>query len=47
VRLAASLARDGDAVVLSPACSSYDMFKDYAHRGRAFRDAFAALKGTP
>ncbi|MSP62597.1 MAG: UDP-N-acetylmuramoyl-L-alanine--D-glutamate ligase [Myxococcales bacterium] len=43
VRLAASLAHDGDAVVLSPACSSYDMFKDYAHRGRAFREAFGQL----
>ncbi len=44
VRLASSLAVDGDAVVLSPACSSYDMFKDYAHRGRAFREAFGALE---
>jgi UDP-N-acetylmuramoylalanine--D-glutamate ligase len=45
VRVAASLAVDGDAVVLSPACSSFDMFADYAHRGRAFRDAFVALGG--
>jgi UDP-N-acetylmuramoylalanine--D-glutamate ligase len=43
VRIAASLASDGDAVVLSPACSSYDMFKDYTHRGRAFREAVGAL----
>ncbi len=43
VRAAADLASDGDAVVLSPACSSYDMFKDYTHRGRAFREAVGAL----
>jgi UDP-N-acetylmuramoylalanine--D-glutamate ligase len=43
VQLAATLAVDGDAVVLSPACSSYDMFKDYAHRGRVFREAVGAL----
>jgi UDP-N-acetylmuramoylalanine--D-glutamate ligase len=43
VRLAAGLARRGDAVVLSPACSSYDMFRDYRDRGRAFRAAVEAL----
>ena len=29
----------GDAVLLAPACSSFDMFQDYAHRGRAFSEA--------
>ena len=36
VRLSHSLAHPGDAVLLSPACSSYDMFRDYKHRGDEF-----------
>lgn len=43
VRRATALARPGDAVVLSPACASYDMFKNFAHRGMVFREAVAAL----
>ena len=38
-------ARRGDAVVLSPACSSFDMFRDYAHRAEVFRAAVARLVG--
>lgn len=43
VNEAASSAVDGDAVLLSPACASFDMFKDFAHRGRVFAAAVEAL----
>jgi UDP-N-acetylmuramoylalanine--D-glutamate ligase len=43
VRTATGLARAGDAVVLSPACASYDMFQNFEHRGRVFREAVSAV----
>jgi len=36
-------AKRGDVVLLAPACSSFDMFQDYADRGRAFKRAVRAL----
>jgi UDP-N-acetylmuramoylalanine--D-glutamate ligase len=39
-----ALAKPGDTVLLAPACSSFDMFEDYAARGRAFKDEVRRLE---
>jgi UDP-N-acetylmuramoylalanine--D-glutamate ligase len=43
VRKAAEAAKPGDTVLLSPACSSFDMFRDYHERGERFRALVGAL----
>ena len=43
VRRAAGIARPGEAVLLSPACASFDMFRDYRHRGEVFAQAVRGL----
>jgi UDP-N-acetylmuramoylalanine--D-glutamate ligase len=44
VRLALKMAQPGDAVLLSPACASFDMFDNYIHRARSFVAAVHKLK---
>ena len=44
VARAEKLASPGDRVLLSPACASFDMFRDFTHRGQVFRDAVRSLK---
>lgn len=46
VVLAARSALPGDVVLLSPACSSFDMFTSYGHRGNEFKKAVLSLQAT-
>jgi UDP-N-acetylmuramoylalanine--D-glutamate ligase len=43
VSICKSLARPGDIVLLAPACASFDMFDNYEHRGREFKNSVRAL----
>lgn len=45
VSRAQRLAAKGDAVLLAPACASFDMFRSYAHRGDVFQAAVRELEG--
>jgi UDP-N-acetylmuramoylalanine--D-glutamate ligase len=44
VKLAYGQAQEGDVVLLAPACSSFDMFRDYEQRGTAFQEAVKRLR---
>jgi UDP-N-acetylmuramoylalanine--D-glutamate ligase len=46
VKEAHSKAEKGDLILFSPACSSFDMFKNYEHRGECFKDLVRSLKCT-
>jgi UDP-N-acetylmuramoylalanine--D-glutamate ligase len=43
VNMASKLAKDGDIVLLSPACTSFDMFKNFEERGDVFREIVMSL----
>lgn len=46
IKEATSLAKSGQSILLSPGCSSFDMFRDYAHRGNEFKSIVNALEFT-
>jgi UDP-N-acetylmuramoylalanine--D-glutamate ligase len=47
VQSAAQQAKAGEAVVLSPACASFDQFRNFVHRGEVFQDLVRKVLGGP
>jgi UDP-N-acetylmuramoylalanine--D-glutamate ligase len=47
VQSAAAQARPGEAVVLSPACASFDQFRNFVHRGQVFQELVRSVLGGP
>jgi UDP-N-acetylmuramoylalanine--D-glutamate ligase len=46
VERAFASAKSGDVVLLAPACASFDMFDDFEHRGKVFKDEVNNLRGA-
>jgi UDP-N-acetylmuramoylalanine--D-glutamate ligase len=46
VKTAAAAAHSGDVVLLAPACSSFDQFENYEHRGRVFKELVQGISGA-
>jgi UDP-N-acetylmuramoylalanine--D-glutamate ligase len=46
VTRAGAAAQPGEIVLLAPACSSFDQFENYEHRGRVFKETVMARRGV-